>query len=115
MPNMPTLKPLPCGDTGTFALTFERADLATPIALTGATFKFGMKKAATDVLFILQKTSGSFTVTDAPNGKATFLLTPTDTAALPPGSYAIDIVIIEGDGTETSWAGTLQLVDHPSR
>ena len=115
MPSLPALKPLPCGDTGTFALTFQRADAVTPINLTGATFKFGMKKAAADTTFILQKTSSAFTVTDGPNGKATLVLPPTDTTGVQPGPYAVDVVLIEADGTETSWAGTLPLADHPSR
>lgn len=107
------------GDTISIALTISRNGSA--IDLTGATIWFTAKEAVedADVDAVFQKTTADgITIDDAPNGRATVVIEPADTAALgdDPVTLLCDVQVEEADGTTSTVAeGVLRITPDVTR
>lgn len=106
---LPPLKARPLGDTLKFPLTFQASD-GSLIDLTGANFEIGL--GSPDGTIVLRKQTSAYTVTGV--GAATAALLPSDTAALKGQTYDIDFVLIEADGTRSTWISKIPLLSHPN-
>jgi len=87
----------------TFSFTIEYEDASgNPIVLTGATAKMQVRdtKGGSKLAFTLTSPAGGITI-DAPNGKVTVKMTPTQTNKLfyPKSEY--DIMLIDSNQNKT--------------
>jgi hypothetical protein len=73
----------------------EKAPPQDPLDFTGATFKMQIRENLKSETFIMELTTanGRIISTDLPNGKITFLLTPTETATLAKRGNVYDLLV----------------------
>jgi hypothetical protein len=88
------------GATYTLDITQTEED-GTPVDITGAVVRLGIKDQTTDTVFIKYLDSalvGGITITDAPAGKFSILISAVDTAAMTfnRGVYDLEILYTNG-------------------
>ena len=90
------------------AFTYQTAAL-TPIDLTGATFAMDVRRHAEDATVFLQLSTatGEITITEAPNGVFTILITKEKLLALTPGDYDQSLIMTQNGIRVRVWSGTL--------
>jgi hypothetical protein len=107
-------KPIYCGDTAIIPIQCRRADGFTPIDLSAAQLKATLKADNAAAALASFAIGTGITVTGAAAGNASLALLQAHTDQ-PAGTYTLDVLCIEADGTRTSVKGALILVDHPTR
>lgn len=116
---------LKIGNSKSYPMRALRPDGATPIDLTGASFKWCFRNLPLETAAVMEKAFGpayaspdpSFiTVTNAGTGDFILHLKPADTAGLLPRTIKHDLEITEADGTvSTILEGDIELADHAAR
>jgi hypothetical protein len=88
-----------------------------PISLVGNTMQMGIRRHAEDVNeeMLLTTENGGLTITDAPNGKWTVLITQAQLVQLPLGDYEHSLVRFQGIQIIRMWSGTLTINAGASR
>src|SRR6516164_4784488 len=92
-----------------YAEQLPDGSVGPPIDLTGNTMRMGVRFHAEDVIEELQLTTenGGLTITDAPNGKFTVLITQTQLLQMTVRSYEHSLVRDTGTNTLRIWSGSL--------